>query len=236
MTFNRSACQGLPSCLEPLILEKYVLMHQLITSKQENHFEKIQRVGKSRSFPVIRENAEELNKWNTVQDTSNDSHHSDKPMRNKGEQVYVHPLDKSSTFFPLGSKSLEMCTESLGSETGSNLYSNESFVTNKPSRKTRESCKKTDFPPPLTIINGNDNKCVKMVSHHEGGRLVIKAFVFSSKWSRFKTKRENGRLRLCLVNENEEVEVEKDCCLWRCNGSECGSKRFASLPFCVAIS
>ncbi|CAA0816719.1 Protein FANTASTIC FOUR 1 [Striga hermonthica] len=156
-------------------------------------------------------------------------------MRNEREQVYVHPLDKSSTFFLLSPKSLEMCTESLGSETGSDFYSKESFVTNKLARKTRESSKKTDFPPPLTIMNGNNNKGVKMVSHREGGRLVIEAFVFSSKWSRFKTERENGRLRLCLVKVNEGVEVEKDR-LWRCNGNDCESKRFPSLPFCVAIS
>ncbi|GFP82005.1 protein fantastic four 1 [Phtheirospermum japonicum] len=157
-----------------------------------------------------------------------------------------------------------MCTESLGCETGSSFYSsfdeipnpvsrNPSCPRNKPAKKI---CKKINFPPPLKSISGG--KGLKMQSCREGGRLVIKASAFSSPGSCFKAERENGRLRLCLVKEKDEVEnideAERDCVesekeddynghLWggewsssRCNEDESGSKRIPSLPFCVAIS
>ncbi|GER26538.1 hypothetical protein STAS_02187 [Striga asiatica] len=150
----------------------------------------------------------------------------------KTEQVYVHPLVKRS-FFPLSTKSLEMCTESLGNETGTNIILDfDEFslhALDKPA-KIRESPKKTnkvnDFPPPLTSISGDEG--VQVYAHREGGRLVIRAFNFSSHRNFFQVERENGRLRLSLVrvretvgnddDEGQEVEeenasgVEKDCC------------------------
>ncbi|KAL3648842.1 hypothetical protein CASFOL_005245 [Castilleja foliolosa] len=198
-------------------------------------------------------NNEKPNTWDFTQALVNNSYGSE----TDSTKVYVHPLDKSSTFW-LSSKSLEMCTEGLGCETGNNFYSGldefsdlVSKTRNKPAKK--KISKKIDFPPPLTSISGEMQSC------RENGRLVIKASAFSSTGSCFKAERENGRLRLCLVKRNDEIEnmddeVEKDCDEiekggdqngrllggeWsrsRCNGDESGNKRMPSLPFCVAIS
>ncbi|KAL3644866.1 hypothetical protein CASFOL_010046 [Castilleja foliolosa] len=157
----------------------------------------------------------------------------------KTEQIYVHPLVKRSSH-SLSLKSLEMCTESLGSESGNDIISNldefyhhrhHAFEKQSSCRKNQEFPKKIiktiNFPPPLTSINRNEG--VRVISHREDGRLVIKASNFSSCNNYFKAERENGRLKLSFLrdSENDELEqseeqeqeeeeyvneVEKDCC------------------------
>lgn len=189
------------------------------------------------------------------------------------EQVYLHPLSRRS-MYSLSEKSLEMCTENLGSETGCVIYSSideftsritdkQSFLETKYS-KTREFPKKMGhgicFPPPLSSISGRDG--VRMHSHREGGRLVIKAFSFSSCGAYFRAIRKDGRLRLCFqMNESKDWDTEvtgnrereeeengyetKKSCHQRDDGEWCsrsrgrcdgGGKRLASLPCYVAIS
>ncbi|CAA0832099.1 Protein FANTASTIC FOUR 3 [Striga hermonthica] len=128
----------------------------------------------------------------------------------KTEEVYVHPLVKRS-FFPLSTKSLDMCTESLGNETGTNIILDfDEFSLHALDRpaKIRESPKKTkkvnDFPPPLTSISGDE--WVQVHAHREGGRLVIRAFNCSCRRNFFRAERENGRLRLSLVRLRETDE------------------------------
>ncbi|KAL3647886.1 hypothetical protein CASFOL_008854 [Castilleja foliolosa] len=144
----------------------------------------------------------------------------------KTEQVYVHPLVKRSSS-SLSLKSLEMCTESLGSETGNDMISNidefyhqHALEKQSCNRKNQESPKKIkkaiNFPPPLTSISGNEGVQVK--THREDGRLVIKAFSFSCCRNYFQAERENGRLKLSFLrhsendepSDNEEEEVEKE--------------------------
>ncbi|KAH6826050.1 hypothetical protein C2S53_001487 [Perilla frutescens var. hirtella] len=148
---------------------------------------------------------------------------------------YVHPLSKASSSF-LSANSLEMCTESLGSETGSNIhqFDFEELMINMEERERQrqrgiqppQSIKKAKhggggggFPPPLTSISGSE--CVRVRTHREGGRLVIKAFTLSSSGSNsFVAERGNGRLRLSLLKdcsggegggeEEEEDEVDDE--------------------------
>lgn len=139
---------------------------------------------------------------------------------NETEHVYVHPLVKRSAS-SLSTRSLEMCTESLGSETGSvfdstnigqdlSYNNNVSMERQSKQAKTRvELGKKVkSFPPPLSSIDG-----VQVQTHREGGRLVIKAFSVSSC---FQAERDNGRLRLSLMkdtgyeNEDEADEVKEE--------------------------
>ncbi|XP_010026223.2 uncharacterized protein LOC104416545 [Eucalyptus grandis] len=83
----------------------------------------------------------------------------------EGEQgaVYVHPLLKCSASF-LSDRSLEMCTESLGSETGSDVSDGEApllspgggadrrLVVRSARKKLSRS---SSFPPPLTSVGGS---------------------------------------------------------------------------------
>ncbi|KAL2510664.1 Protein FANTASTIC FOUR 1 [Abeliophyllum distichum] len=179
-------------------------------------------VSRENNYPCDKSNKNgELGGWNSIQSLSNS---------NNSDHVYVHPLDKRSSS-AMSTKSLEMCTESLGSETGSNINGDMDEFTSllsmerqNPSEirrlKTREISKKisknNSFPPPLTSISGSNG--VQVSTHREGGRLVIKAVNSSSSIILFQTERKNGRLRLSLpkqdcrhfdkqmVDENEEEE------------------------------
>lgn len=136
----------------------------------------------------------------------------------KNDDVYVHPLVKRSAS-KLTEKSLKMCTESLGSETGSDIsetggddiFSDGSADNSPKSQHSRirgafAAVKKThrragDFPPPLTSISGSAG-VVRVKPHREGGRLVIKAVTVSSTQAYFHAERTDGRLRLHLLRDN----------------------------------
>lgn len=139
------------------------------------------------------------------------------------ESIYVHPLSKrssssySSSSRILSEKSFEMCTENLGSETGTddvmdiNILSSSSYSSSplplpSPSPSPREyswrSSKKLlhsssrNFPPPLTTISGANSLQVR--SHRESGRLVLKAIESPIRHSFLHAERSNGRLTLTL--------------------------------------
>lgn len=146
----------------------------------------------------------------------------------KTETVYVHPLVKRSASV-LSPRSLAMCTESLGSETGSDVSSDDmSFMlqnndipllslevektstfsaakqsstveTPKPKRLNRSVNGGSNFPPPLTSISGSNG--VQFLPHREGGRLVLKAVPVTSPVNYFEAERGDGRLRLRLLRD-----------------------------------
>ncbi|XP_076918152.1 protein FANTASTIC FOUR 4-like isoform X2 [Bidens hawaiensis] len=131
----------------------------------------------------------------------------------QNDGLYVHPMVKRSAS-ALSTKSLEMCTESLGSETGSEVSeSGDEFcaISMLERKKMRESQRSTcrnfdrkirrgDFPPPLTSISYSDG-AVKVRHHREGGRLVIKAESVLNCGTNFQAERTNGRLKLSLLRE-----------------------------------
>lgn len=168
------------------------------------------------------------------------------------KSLFSNPLYNTS--FLLTSTSLDMCTESLGSETGCGIDHLPAPPPEDPITTTRAKPKKRAikhgpaaecFPPPLTSIGG-----VQVRAHRESGRLVIKACAFSSS-SVFQAERGNGRLRLSLVNgaaaaaaAAAEMEmdggggyhvIEDGGKVWssgsRCNGER--RKKLQSLQFCV---
>ncbi|XP_051141756.1 protein FANTASTIC FOUR 3-like [Andrographis paniculata] len=202
MSFASSVCQGLQSCLEPLVLEPRVIMHQLAPSKQP-----LSSSSSSSSQSQMLQKQDELLLL-----------HSDK---NGEEEIYVHPLVRRSSSL-LSTRSLEMCTESLGSETGSSVIDSEAMnelcCNDKQKPKGGgggESCKKvkkeSKFPPPLSSISASEGG-VQVQTHREGGRLVIKAYSFPmSSTSCFQAERKNGRLRLSLVKDDDSDEL-LDCC------------------------
>ncbi|KAI9080390.1 hypothetical protein K1719_037784 [Acacia pycnantha] len=154
-----------------------------------------------------------------------------KTDKSETEKIYIHPLVKRSSS-SLSAKSLEMCTESLGSETGSNgsessndiaLFSSER---NKSSLATPESGKNcvlkrsnrsvSNFPPPLSSMSKNGG--VQVRPRREDGRLILEAVTAPSHPSCFKEDRSNGRLRLQLLStfnhslsgDHEPVEAEEE--------------------------
>ncbi|KAE8698296.1 hypothetical protein F3Y22_tig00110600pilonHSYRG00138 [Hibiscus syriacus] len=139
--------------------------------------------------------------------------------------TYVHPLVKRS-LSALSDKSLELCTENLGSETGSDdvLDDDDDIFSLSPSSNTRtwkqhisrrvSGGKKAfgvDFPPPLTTISGAESLRVR--PYRENGRLVITAEKAPYNSTIFRAERSNGRLRLCVMKDYEEetaAEEEND--------------------------
>ncbi|KAK4418267.1 protein FANTASTIC FOUR 2 [Sesamum alatum] len=208
-------------CQDLLLLEPRVLLHQLAQSKPPLSFpwpQKQPDIPRPESSNTLM--SEKTNRKNDQESTTswNFTHNSCRQSSDETEQVYVHPLVKRAASC-LSTRSLEMCTESLGSETGNCIdsmvdeFSHHGFD-NQISKqtKTRELAKKvkhsTSFPPPLTSISGSDG--VQVQTHREGGRLVIKAFSFSSCTTYFQTERHNGRLRLSLPRNEHELGENED--------------------------
>ncbi|PIA54309.1 hypothetical protein AQUCO_00900685v1 [Aquilegia coerulea] len=138
---------------------------------------------------------------------------------------YVHPLAKRAR--SLSQQSLEICTESLGSETGSDGFSSappsetsddedeeveqvvevkEIPVVNKQessgvvihnSYAIRKSLSRS-FPPPLPSLSQSG---LHMRSHRVDGRLVVEAIpTHPPTQNYFQAQREGGRLLLTLAN------------------------------------
>ncbi|KAG6429148.1 hypothetical protein SASPL_107189 [Salvia splendens] len=173
--------------------------------------------------------------WDFLQNAKNTTTHGFK-------QTASNP-----SIFLLSNKGLDMCTEILGSESGS--YIDPSFdicSDNTQERqyssniKPREIGKKTkqssSFPPPLTSITS-----VKVEAQRGGGRLVITVLASSSACS---VERENGRLRVFLHKDyyyirSDQRSIKQSGRKIRRNykcGDESGNKSLTSLPLCVAFT
>ncbi|XP_027117489.1 protein FANTASTIC FOUR 2-like [Coffea arabica] len=135
------------------------------------------------------------------------------------ENVYVHPLTKQYSSSRLSEKSLELCTENLGSETGSDIMdisilslsssnsptsSEDSWIKQEgklpQEAETSSKCKvnnSRNFPPPLTTISGSNS--LQFRPHREDGRLVIHAVEAPLKHNYFQAERSHGRLRLSFL-------------------------------------
>ncbi|KAG4131508.1 hypothetical protein ERO13_D09G216300v2 [Gossypium hirsutum] len=209
--------QGLQSCLESQLVEPRALRLTLSSARPR------ELISKSCSVNP------EPGGWSLLQALFNS------PQSSKGvqgnENTYVHPLVKRS-LSSLSEKSLELCTENLGSETGSDevleddvfaLSSHSSQGGNPPTWKSGQPLGGTkkaiagDFPPPLTTISGSESLRVR--SHRENGRLVIQAVKAPSNNPIFQAERSNGRLRLHLLKystssidheEEKTADVEND--------------------------
>ncbi|XWS46814.1 hypothetical protein CRYUN_Cryun14cG0100800 [Craigia yunnanensis] len=239
---SSSVSQGLQSCLEPRLVESHFLRPKLAPPKTNfpgfssppkpcftnpattepktlaDNEEKSTTITTNKSNtndckPISNQNLD-MGGWSFLQSLTNakDSTEHDK--------VYVHPLVKRSAS-TLSEKSLEMCTESLGCETGSevsdssddiSLLSLETVVCNpsKPreSLMTRKMSRSSSFPPPLTSISGSNG--VQVRSHREGGRLVLQAVTIPPCQSYFHAERSEGRLRLSLLKDATPIFDDED--------------------------
>ncbi|KAL7105185.1 hypothetical protein ACP275_07G028700 [Erythranthe tilingii] len=143
---------------------------------------------------------------------------------------YTHPLSKKSSF------SLELCTENLGSETGTDIITDGSSIFLSPSSTTeiispivsdksggesdddccrqttavvrKASCRETrNFPPPLSTMSGSSSMQVRR-RRSDGGRLIIEAVEAPFRNSYLQAERSDGRLRLCFLTAGPDHRAE----------------------------
>ncbi|XP_076939795.1 protein FAF-like, chloroplastic [Bidens hawaiensis] len=145
---------------------------------------------------------------------------------------YVHPLVKKSAS-SLSEKSLKICTESLGSETGSDVFSPSSEKSGdddqqeeKEKQKYKEEVKVVKsaclttkkaqqakaraFPPPLQSLAAAraEGPSLHMHSRRVDGRLVVDAVsVLQQKY--FDAQRQDGRFLLTLIKDPKEEGQEQ---------------------------
>ncbi|XP_004487448.1 protein FAF-like, chloroplastic [Cicer arietinum] len=180
-----------------------------------------------------KEKSGELDIWSSIFLTQNDKDEASKLKT----LPYIHPLEKKSKSF-LSEKSLQICTESLGSETGSDDFSSSNTSSednnSEDDEKFKEEVKTCDefddvlkvpkynnyyyvkkspsFPPPLSSLSTQSqhgqSQTFQMRSHRDNGRLFLFLQTVSVPSQNFFAKRQNGRLILTFVNHDEE---EKDC-------------------------
>ncbi|XP_023006206.1 protein FANTASTIC FOUR 3-like [Cucurbita maxima] len=137
------------------------------------------------------------------------------PVR-KSESVYVHPLAKRFNLTGLSEKSLELCTENLGNETGIDIIENTIFspetggedLQTKWGKKSHSFSHSNshEFPPPLTTIR--ETESFRVMPHREEGRLIISAVITPARSPCFQAERSGGRLRLCFVETEESEEID----------------------------
>ncbi|GAB4843435.1 hypothetical protein Ancab_013397 [Ancistrocladus abbreviatus] len=160
--------------------------------------------------------------WSCIKALCYSSSNSLTEVKEKPE-VYVPPVLKR-TASVLSGKSLEMCTENLGSETGTDLIEFSVFPSTAPEnseslavREMRKSRQKVeikragqlDFPPPLTTISGLNT--IHTETQRENGRLVIKAFSAPARHSCMQAERSDGHLRLSILRDySSDIDPEEE--------------------------
>lgn len=215
---SSSLCQGFQSCLEQGVMEPRVLTLKLAPPGSNIS-------PPSSSLDNECDKNDTNSSWSFLQNLTK--------TENGNNKVYVHPTVKRSASM-LSEKSLEMCTESLGSETGSNAgessddlsllsYDARNDVThiNNNNSNNMNNCvsrrvnRASNFPPPLTSIT--DFGGVHVRPHREGGRLILEAIASPSVTPYFHAERCDGRLRLSLVEtvydydgDDEDYEEEEE--------------------------
>lgn len=205
-------CQGLQSCLDSPIIEQTTLRLKLASPKP--HFSKPKEFREKCHF-----------KETETSKTTDSSLNSLPPNPKSGCWNFAQLLldsssgPKQSTSFvhhshvKLSEKSLELCTETLGCETGSDVTDNTVFWPcssnsgKKEKKSTNRKLKSREFPPPLTTISGSGSLLVR--PHREDGRLIIKA-VFAQSNSCFQAERSDGRLRLRLLKNPSDSGFDSD--------------------------
>lgn len=188
----------------PMPENSNLLLQDLHTQQQNTHNDK-----------MTSNNGDYLGGWSFLQALSNTTRSSEN--ENENEKVYVHPLVKKPSSI-LSEKSLQMCTESLGSETGSTVSESGDELTSSSSLMEIEKSRRiptfsmikdrstitSSFPPPITTIRGGSSGRVKVKSQREDGRLLIKAVGVGTAQSCFKAERKGGRLTLRFLDNSKE--------------------------------
>jgi len=144
------------------------------------------------------------------------------PKQAQAPAAYVHPLVRRSSSL-LTQKSLEICTESLGSETGSDGFSDAD------GSSTDRSCPGSDdereeeavalaprapppraFPPPLpSLARRKVESTMEMRQERQDGRLLVRVVPVASS-TLFRAQRRGGRLLLSFADTAASAADELD--------------------------
>ncbi|KAG7576219.1 The fantastic four family [Arabidopsis thaliana x Arabidopsis arenosa] len=154
--------------------------------------------------------------WSFLESLSNSS-------SNDKEKKTLSLFQSPSSRRTLSDESLALCTESLGSETGSDIIHEDedmfsisselqtmetrtTSTTSKPSRQDRKRNMMASLPPPLASMRGFD--CIEVKSHRENGRLVMTATRPPPRNCCLQD-RSNGCVRLAiLIDSDDHIETE----------------------------
>ncbi|CAH8271601.1 unnamed protein product [Arabidopsis lyrata] len=163
----------------------------------------------------------DLSGWSFLQSlSSGSSSSSTKTTSSEKEKTYVQ---RPSSCRALSDQSLALCTENLGSESGSDvtdiddLFSldvqtknlGETTTETRTVKSRKRNLSPSDLPPPLTTMRGF--QCIQMRPHREDGRLVMTATKAPPRNGCFQADRSNGRLRLSILKDSDEfVENEEE--------------------------
>ncbi|CAL4930240.1 unnamed protein product [Urochloa decumbens] len=140
--------------------------------------------------------------WNMIQ--------AQKPAAPAKQAAYVHPLVRRSSSL-LTQKSLEICTESLGSETGSDGFSDaDGSATDRSDDDDREEESvvaprappppSRAFPPPLpSLARRKVESTMEMRQERQDGRLLVRVVPVTSS-TLFRAQRRGGRLLLSFAD------------------------------------
>ncbi|KAI3869953.1 hypothetical protein MKX03_006415 [Papaver bracteatum] len=233
-------CEGLQSCFEPRFVEPQIKMapltkpffFELATAAAAPTSTKTvtQELRNKKNEDVECNTKKTKCGWSLIESLTDSSSQTLKnDVKEKDQTPYVHPLVKRYSS-RLSDKSLELCTESLGSESGSDIgedtdfyYSSSSDTESEKSvtQKIRHNWSTVSsnkrvsssgsFPPPLTSISGSNSVQVK--THRENGRLVIKTVAAPRPQTYFQAERRDGRLTLRFTKEfmstTKESELEE---------------------------
>ncbi|AED92677.1 Protein FANTASTIC FOUR 3 [Arabidopsis thaliana] len=160
--------------------------------------------------------------WSSLQSLSSGSSSSTKTTTSS-EKESSYYVQRPSSCRALSDQSLALCTENLGSESGSDvtdideLFSldvqtknlGETTTETRTLKSRKRSVSPSDLPPPLTTMRGF--QCIQMRPHRENGRLVMTATNAPPRNGCFQADRSNGRLRLSILKDsNEFVENEEE--------------------------
>ncbi|CAA2995050.1 Hypothetical predicted protein [Olea europaea subsp. europaea] len=208
-------CRNLVSCFEQSQhKETASLKLQVAPPPPSSNTVDFSMLGSNDDIPEVKENLE-ITGWSSLQNLYSTSPKSAK----ENDTSYIHPFEKKS---PSEKISLELCTENLGSETGtdtsdcsifSNSYSSIQNAPEKPKQESRNfnkaaaenSCR--SFPPPLTTISGRSNS-LQVRRHCESGRLIIEAVETQIKPTYLQAERSDGRLRLCFFQDCDTFDPQ----------------------------
>ncbi|KAL1203308.1 Protein FANTASTIC FOUR 3 [Cardamine amara subsp. amara] len=157
--------------------------------------------------------------WSFLQSLSSGSSASTKTTSSDKEKAYVQ---RPSSCRTLSDQSLALCTENLGSESGSDvtdvedLFSldvqtknvGETTTETRPLKSRKRNVSPSDLPPPLTTMRGF--QCIQMRPHREDGRLVMTATKAPPRNGCFQADRSNGRLRLSILKDSDELAENQE--------------------------
>ncbi|KAG8370136.1 hypothetical protein BUALT_Bualt14G0086000 [Buddleja alternifolia] len=169
------------------------------------------------------------------------------------------------SFSKLTPISLELCTENLGSETGSDTstdsgilsfsscaYSSEQNLATREraddqlKRKTRTasdshhetdkySCRKISNFPP-PLTSMSGSSNLQVRRHREGGRLIIEAVEAPFRNSYLQAERSDGRLKLCFLTSSGAAETPTSATVDDENEEECSGGMAADEEIEAAVS